>query len=565
MQQLPIAPPAPDPHGPEGAVPDEAALRSELAKWRERVPKLASALRQRTDEVQRLEREVEALRRGMDGAAIQPADQPAGAGARARESLIAELEARLDDLKERYKSAQAELHKRQLDIDELRAEAEGWKQKWQAVTRELDQQEATAAGSRQQIDRLEAEVRSLGARCAELSERHAGHDQALADAQAECGSLRQRNEQLFETTEVANRQIESLTDSLAELRQSRQQDRERADTAEAQAAEARAAQVRADEALAGVRAEAEAATQALRSSEAALREENERLAGVVRDAQHTVEERELERRALSEQIQALEARKQHLDDQLAERSALVVTLEQDASAAAVELSRLREEREELEAARLRAERHAKENAEHVAQLDAKLERQQELMADLERELADAHRVQTEARRPAAVDGNDKDADIARLQQQIRKLEQTVRERTEKINQLEWQCRLAVSDVDQAVSAPGAARVEADNKLLVVLNQQLADARTQNGELLDRIRALEAEGGRGREVEDELMRIHGVGQKLAEQLHALGIHRLQQIAELDEADLDDSDHVLHAHRGRIVRDRWIEQAAALTRH
>ncbi|MEQ8486412.1 MAG: hypothetical protein RIB46_18785 [Pseudomonadales bacterium] len=596
MQQLPIAPP----------VSEDGMLRAELAKWRERVPKLAAALRERTEEVERLRRELET--RGE-----APAQGPS-AGARAREAHMADLEARIDDLRERYKSAQADLHRRQLDIDELRAESREWKDKWQSATRTLDEQAEAVAEAQRRADALQNELAAARQAQADAVACRATEAQALARARADCESLQQRNEQLFETTEMANRQIESLTDSLAELRQARQaaeaarqkaeqalaEANDRADAeaaglrarAEAELAEVRAradaelaeSQVRAEAALAEahasadarvaeLRAEAEAKAadllaraeavagaehelEQLRASEAASRAEAQRLAGVVDEAQRTVAEREYERRALSEQLQNQEARVRHLEEQLSERSALVVTLEQDHGHATAELERLREEREELEAARLRAERHAKENAEHVAQLDDKLERQKALMDALEGELAEAHRHPAERVRPEPVAAAGQSMEITRLQDQVRKLEQMLRERTEKVNRLEWQRQV---DASKPVSESD------DGKLLLVLNQQLADAREQNGALLDRIRVLEEAAARGREPDDELLRIHGVGQKLAEQLHALGIHRLQQIAELDHDDLENAAHVLHAHRSRILRDRWIEQAAALSRH
>jgi predicted flap endonuclease-1-like 5' DNA nuclease len=535
MQQLPIATPAGaavTPGQDGAAAVTEAALRAELAKWRERVPKLAAALRQRTAEV-------EQLRRGLDGGAALSGNGGGNAGARARDELIAELDSRLQDLKERYKSAQAELHKRQLDVDELRGEAEDWKQKWQTVTRTLDEQSSNAEQHDQRIARLEAE---RDAACRDLDEavsQHLERKRLLQEVQAENESLRARNEQLFETTELANRQIEALSGSIAELRQAREQERERASEAAAELDRARQAQQQAEAALAEIRSAADG-------------------------------ELTLARRAQAEQLERLEARAAHLEQQLAERSELVVNLEKDVSDSREALQQLSDEREEIEAARLRAERHARENAEHIGQLDAKVERQQQLMVDLEAELADANRALAEQQRaaPAAVGDT---TEVAQLQQQVRKLEQMVRERTEALNQLEWRHRLVLEppdapDDERADGADcAAAGGRSDGKLMAVLNQQLTDARAHNGELLDRIRALETELAAARSAgdDDPLTLIHGVGQKLAEQLHALGIHTLDQVAELNPADLDHDGHVLHPHRARILRDRWIEQAAKLT--
>lgn len=62
--------------------------------------------------------------------------------------------------------------------------------------------------------------------------------------------------------------------------------------------------------------------------------------------------------------------------------------------------------------------------------------------------------------------------------------------------------------------------------------------------------------------DDLTRIKGLGPKLAEQLHALGVTRLEQIAGWDEAEIDRIDAQLGRFQGRIRRDAWTEQARLL---
>lgn len=545
--ELPVPPAA------EPARDGDEVLRDELAKWRERVPKLAAALRQRAEEAESLRRELEQLRR--QGNAAGSTEAPAGAGIRARDELIEELQGKLDDLAERHKTAQGELHTRGLTIDELRADAAAWKAKWQSMTQALDEQ----ANTRQTDQRV------------------------LQEAVAERDSLRQRNEQLFETTEMANRQITSLTDSLAEMRLKLKAQREHAAAADSERADLQgevqalgerlgaaervalelteelhtvcAAALSGAEALAAGDArlaEARAACQAaedqaaqaerrLQEQDSALTEQREevaRLCCVVETAQRTTAEREDERRALSEKLQDLESRNRHLEEQLGERSSLVVTLEQDQAEHARELAKLREQRDELEESLLRAERHVKENGDYVAQLDAKLERQKELIDNLEAELAESKQELAgalKARPQTAAPAAARDDEVARLEEQVRKLE--------------------------------AAPADADGKLLLVLNQQLTDARRHNAELLSRIRELESAAGpsHGERRGDDLTRIHGVGHKLAEQLHELGIHRYQQIAELEEAALAEESHVLHTHRGRILRDGWIDQAVKLISH
>lgn len=62
--------------------------------------------------------------------------------------------------------------------------------------------------------------------------------------------------------------------------------------------------------------------------------------------------------------------------------------------------------------------------------------------------------------------------------------------------------------------------------------------------------------------DDLSRIKGVGPKLVTMLHELGITRFEQIAALDEAEIERVDSQLGRFKGRIRRDQWVEQAKLL---
>lgn len=682
--------------GPVVATPAGTAqdvLREELAKWRERVPKLASALRQRAEEAETLRQEVERLRGAAEAAATRPASVPApaspspesvSAGIRARDELIEELQAKVTDLGERHKQARAELHAGQLTLEELRTDADGWKRKWQSVTRSLDEQASRDSARDAEIGGLTSELESLRRQRAEQEDLAAANQRALDAVAEERDSLRRRNEQLFETTEVANRQIGSLTESVAGLRSTLQELREReaarateleslraerdtlvercsaaeaaverergefetalssrtealesARRAEAAGREAQgaaqqrvssleqdleAARSAAGEAerriaalteelhlvavaaaaslasASGVEARltesgrdgqrlreelgrAEARGRELESARAAQQAELARLGEVVEAAQRTTDDRQRERRELAERMRTLESRNQHLEEQLEERSALVVNLEQQSVDAGRREGALQRQRDELEEALMRAERGVKENAEHATRLDAKLERQQQLMESLEAELAEAQAGRARADK-AEHEGAGQAAEVERLRVQIRKLERLVRERTEALNRMEWQrevyqgmtplerSALASESAGDPAAEPATAEAsgtpsEPESKLLVVLNQQLTDARTRNDELLERLRSLEAATTRA--PGDDLTRIHGVGQKLAEQLNDLGIHRFEQIAGIEESALDDENHVLYMHRGRITRDGWIEQAVRLISH
>jgi chromosome segregation ATPase len=419
------------------------------------------------------------------------------------------------------------------------------------------------------------------------------------------------------------------------------------------------------------------------------RDENKRLEECVASADSVTGKRETERRQLSEQFTELKARNQHLEAQLAERSNLVVGLEQEKTEINSKTSSLEDENSRLSRSLEKSQRHAGEHAEHITQLDSHLERQKDLMENLEKEFAQVQEEYAQAIKAHSKEQQQKDAAIAArdeelaairqefesgssnvsnyeervstlksdlekarsevaekvaeaesvghenarnksqedaarsaltekieslekqlrkqtkatakaekadssaradlkilkteyardssaedyklLQNEAKKLESMVQERTEQLNEIKWQQEMAAQP-----------QGESGEKLLVVLNQQLAAARTDNDRLLERIRELDGRAGAGsgagsvgdssvgspdsspvaQSAEDDLSRIHGVGPKLVAQLKELGIDRFDQIACLNEADLDDEAHVLHPFKKRLERDDWISQAAIL---
>ena len=69
---------------------------------------------------------------------------------------------------------------------------------------------------------------------------------------------------------------------------------------------------------------------------------------------------------------------------------------------------------------------------------------------------------------------------------------------------------------------------------------------------------------GGETRDEFTRMKGVGPKFAEALHALGYNRFDQLARITSAELERIDAKLGPFKGRLQRDRVIEQADYLAR-
>ena len=65
--------------------------------------------------------------------------------------------------------------------------------------------------------------------------------------------------------------------------------------------------------------------------------------------------------------------------------------------------------------------------------------------------------------------------------------------------------------------------------------------------------------------DDLSRLKGVGPKFADTLRGIGFHSFEQIARLTPAEIERIDPQLGAFRGRLTRDRIVEQADYLARN
>lgn len=65
--------------------------------------------------------------------------------------------------------------------------------------------------------------------------------------------------------------------------------------------------------------------------------------------------------------------------------------------------------------------------------------------------------------------------------------------------------------------------------------------------------------------DDLLLLKGVGPKLATTLQDLGFHRFEQIASLTPNEVERIDERLGSFRGRLTRDRIVEQADYLARN
>ena len=69
---------------------------------------------------------------------------------------------------------------------------------------------------------------------------------------------------------------------------------------------------------------------------------------------------------------------------------------------------------------------------------------------------------------------------------------------------------------------------------------------------------------GGERRDDFTRMKGVGPKFADTLYACGFYRFEQLASLTPTEIERLDERLGAFRGRLIRDRIVEQADYLAR-
>lgn len=69
---------------------------------------------------------------------------------------------------------------------------------------------------------------------------------------------------------------------------------------------------------------------------------------------------------------------------------------------------------------------------------------------------------------------------------------------------------------------------------------------------------------GMEPANDFLLLKGIGPKLADALHDLGFHRFDQLAQLTPNEMERIDAQLGAFRGRLERDRIVEQADYLAR-
>ena len=110
--------PANIPAEDDGSTIDLDALRAEVSKWQERVPKLAKALRERTEELAAAREELRAAQTSPARESISSEDTDARL--QTRNALIAELQEKVTELGEKHRQLSGTLHTTNLDLESAR-------------------------------------------------------------------------------------------------------------------------------------------------------------------------------------------------------------------------------------------------------------------------------------------------------------------------------------------------------------------------------------------------------------------------------------------------------------
>lgn len=96
------------------------------------------------------------------------------------------------------------------------------------------------------------------------------------------------------------------------------------------------------------------------------------------------------------------------------------------------------------------------------------------------------------------------------------------------------------------------------------NGLAAEAAAAAGDVTGQLIGAQVHAQLGSDVADDFQRMKGVGPKFAQMLQARGFFRFDQIARLTPEEIERLDPQLDAFRGRISRDRIVEQADYLAR-
>jgi len=344
----------------------------------------------------------------------------------------------------------------------------------------------------------------------------AGYQEEIARVQDEAKASGHEVAATREELDVLTRQLESSRNRQRELETQVNDTRSRVETHGRRDAALRAE-------LEGLR-QVEADGQRWAQANASYEEELEFLkVQLASEAKHG-DELEVEVARLREQVEAMAA------EVSAETAADTSTLEARVEALQLQLERATERSDALEAAIRTDSQELTTVREDLGERDQRIEALEERLAD------------------------DADAEV-----EIRSL------RAELADSLRQNDELAARARGAEAAREEAAKELADQRAAPLINvDKLATARetppepvafpTREGEL----EVMET----ARTASDDLKQIRGIGRVLESTLNDLGVHRLRQIAEWTQADIEAIESRLSTFPGRIGRDGWVAQATQL---
>lgn len=492
------------------------------------------------------------------------------------------LEADADDLRSSLARADAEIGALRSQLDSAESRVASLEIQVAAATRSAGDD----ASPSNRIDELETELSAIRAAVArhaaaerdlrhrlEVAERLASdspesrmeHEAALATANTRISELEaaltaRPDPEAGEEADRLRLQVADLTTRLqAEAQVQRSLRSELATTrAEAERIRQAAEGAREDAGRRIAAAAAEVARQAARLSEferAAKETDRDAARLVVRNAEIAdLEERlaglasarEAELRQLNYKISSME--RVYIEVEAGERR--IVELEEEVKA-------LAEARDDAVAALARAERDLVTVQGAHGEAVAMLER----LEGVERELA---RSRT---RVVELERHD---ESGALRGEIERLQRTLV--TERERSARMQRRITLETAESARAAPATNYAEWDRLLRERVAAAVESATTPLQERIARLRTVVEEKERLLSTvtapeqatgPDDLTRIRGIGPKIQEILHAMGITEFRRIARFTDHDVELVGAALPVYGRRILDDRWIEQARELT--
>jgi predicted flap endonuclease-1-like 5' DNA nuclease/uncharacterized protein (DUF3084 family) len=394
------------------------SLRQEVSEWREKWQAVSTSLDAQAGTADRKDRELKRLQgeidellglQGQHNARVKEQDLELTGLREKCQSLenrnrnlfeTTELANRqIETLGENLEHLRSELKKKNEDLAGRDKAADG-------TTRELEELKRQIASRDQDIEFLHGNVEEKRQEISRLEERAA----KLAGVENAMGEADRERERLEKQLADRTAEIDMLSGRIAELENVRKEHQALSAALEEKDRET-AGKVdeleQLEEDLGVVRAELESE-----------RQENRRLEECVAGADEASSRWEMERRGLSEQMEELMQRNEHLEYQLTERSDLVVGLEQEKTAINDRTASLEQENARLSDALEKARRSSAENADHIAHVDARLERQMQLVENLEQELAQVQEEYADAVKAHQSELTGKLKEIAALEERL---------------------------------------------------------------------------------------------------------------------------------------------------